>query len=342
VSATIPRNLLAKRGTVIAPNTLTRREWVKRISEKWKHGCGNMIDTIFEVGRDLIAAKSQLERGEFMKMVGDARQRGELPFMHRVANMFMKIAYDQRLVNSKTFSNLPPYYATIHQITRLDDDTLQQLIRNNVIHPTCKYSDITKELRLTRVARDRARVARLVPVDGKFSTLIVDPPWDYEGLSVGGASKPGYATVTHEELLKFDLNRWAAPQCHLYLWTTNNFLLRAAELIKAWGFGDDYKTMITWIKTDKSAKVRQGLGNYFCNTTEHVLFATRGGLGTATKQTPTHFMAPVGRHSEKPEEFYEIVRRESPMPAGEIFQRKKREGFVNVHVDPLQMAEAAE
>jgi hypothetical protein len=58
-------------------------------------------------------------------------------------------------------------------------------------------------------AADEARVRSLAPIEGKFKTLIVDPPWDYEWLSVAGRAKPGYATMTHEQLLALDVPRWA-------------------------------------------------------------------------------------------------------------------------------------
>lgn len=187
-------------------------------------------------------------------------------------------------------------------------------------------------------ADDEERVRSLIKREGKYRTLVIDPPWDYEWLSVGGASKPGYATMTHEQLLALEVGQWAEDECHLYLWTTNNFMGRACDLMEAWGF--QHKTVITWIKTDGSGKAKRGLGTYFRNTTEHVLFGMRGSLRTRRSNTATHFEAPIGKHSEKPEKFYEIVRTESYLPAGELFQRKAREGFVNLFA--AEAAEAAE
>lgn len=188
-----------------------------------------------------------------------------------------------------------------------------------------------KKTRIELRREDEARIRRLVKVTGKFRTLVIDPPWDYGWLSVGGSSKPGYATMTLEQLVELDVGQWAAEQCHLYLWTTNNFMGEAANLMKLWGF--QHKTVLTWVKTDKSGKPRIGLGTYFRNTTEHVLFGMRGELRTRKSTTPTHFTAPIGKHSEKPEAFYDIVRRESYLPAGECFQRQERKQFVNLFQD---------
>jgi N6-adenosine-specific RNA methylase IME4 len=218
--------------------------------------------------------------------------------------------------------------ATLDALFRVWHETEKVLVTFAIAWDAARYF-WTKE----KVKLDEARVLQLQPRVGRYRTLIIDPPWDYEWLSVGGASKPGYATMTHEELLKLDPAKLPEDECHLYLWTTNNFLLRAADLMRAWGFEPDYKTVITWIKTDRNGKPKIGLGTYFRNTTEHVLFGSRGGLGTRCKDIPTHFLAPVGRHSEKPEAFYEIVRRASYLPAGEAFQRKERKGFVGLYVD---------
>jgi N6-adenosine-specific RNA methylase IME4 len=160
---------------------------------------------------------------------------------------------------------------------------------------------------------------------GKFRTLVIDPPWDYESLSIAGRAKPGYVTMSREELLAMDFSQWAEEECHIYLWTTNNFLLRATEMMQAWrAWGCEYKTLLTWTKP------RWGLGSYFRNSTEHVLFGVRGGLRTRSDSIATHFEAPVGEHSEKPERFYEIVREASYGAFGECFQRQARPDFKNV------------
>jgi N6-adenosine-specific RNA methylase IME4 len=107
--------------------------------------------------------------------------------------------------------------------------------------------------------------------------------------------------MTVEQLETLDVAQWAEDNCHLYLWTTNNFIGKACDLMGRWGF--EHKTVLTWIKTGKF-----GLGNYFRNSTEHVLFGVRGQLRTRVDNIPTHFEAPRLEHSEKPERFYEIVR----------------------------------
>jgi N6-adenosine-specific RNA methylase IME4 len=99
-------------------------------------------------------------------------------------------------------------------------------------------------------------------------------------------------------------------------------MTRAVELMAHWGF--QHKTILTWVKP------RWGLGSYFRNSTEHVLFGVRGELRTRSDSIATHFEAPLGDHSEKPEIFYEIVRKASYDPYGEAFQRTTRSDFLNL------------
>jgi len=180
-------------------------------------------------------------------------------------------------------------------------------------------------------ADDERRVRSLIPRPGKYRTLIIDPPWDYEWLSVAGRATPGYATMTHDQLLALDVGQWAESDCHLYLWVTDNFLTRGCELMARWGF--QHRTVLTWRKLSKTGKPWWGLGAYFRNATEHVLFGVRGSLRTRADDISTFFEAPIGEHSEKPEIFYDIVRRASYLPAGEAFQRKARDGFVNLYAE---------
>lgn len=176
-------------------------------------------------------------------------------------------------------------------------------------------------------AEDEERVRSLARREGKFRTLVIDPPWDYDWLSIAGRAKPGYATMTHGELLNLDVRGWAEDECHLYLWTTNNFIARACTLVEAWGF--QHRTVLTWVKP------RWGLGSYFRNQTEHVLFATLGDLRTRRDDVSTIVGGTVRKHSEKPDEFYDLVLKQSHAPYGEAFQRTPREEFIDLFVGGL-------
>jgi N6-adenosine-specific RNA methylase IME4 len=100
---------------------------------------------------------------------------------------------------------------------------------------------------------------------------------------------------------------------------------RACALMAHWGF--QHRTVITWFKQGAF-----GLGSYFRNSTEHVLFGTYGDTTTrhAAASIPTHFFASRGEHSEKPEAFYDIVRAASYPPFGEGNQRGPHDEFANL------------
>ena len=307
--------------TVATGHNLTREQWASRLNEQWDEIRQNAVEGFIGFGRELLACKAAVERGEWMQMLAE-----DLKFNQRVANTFMRIAtwVDENGVND---SNLPPDYNTIQLLTRLDNDTFARLTEEGVVSPTLKRNEVSSILRRERVAADEARILNLVPVVGKFRTIVIDPAWEYDWLSLAGRAKPGYAMETHEQLLARDVAAWADDEagCHLYCWVTNNFMARACELVAHWGF--QHRTIITWIKSPPF-----GLGSYLRNSTEHVIFATRGDTTTrpAAASLPTHFEAPRGEHSEKPEKFYEIVRAASYPPYGEANQREPRPDFANL------------
>jgi len=179
--------------------------------------------------------------------------------------------------------------------------------------------------RRLRVERDKDRRDRLGPIEGHFNALIFDPPYEY-GNDVAGRSKPDYATMDNEKLLAMasQVRAWAEDNSHCYLWSPPAVLPFAFQLMAAFGF--DYKMLLTWHKP------RFGLGVYFRNQTEHVLFGTRGRLDTR-ECLPNIFGGAMGKHSAKPDEFYELVRRVSYPPYGEGFQRTQRPDFVNLYID---------
>ncbi len=112
--------------------------------------------------------------------------------------------------------------------------------------------------------------------------------------------------------------------CHLYLWTTNNFLKDALEVMEHWGF--EYKTMVTWVKD------RFGLGQYFRGKTEHCLFGVRGmvpykSVDGKRQQGETAIFAPRQEHSSKPEEMRETIEVVSSAPFLELFAREKKKGW---------------
>ena len=172
-----------------------------------------------------------------------------------------------------------------------------------------------------------------------FRTIVIDPPWPERG---GGKSKRGadrhYKVIKVAEMPRVILSAscWQPhDNAHLYLWVTNTHLLDGGWLMETLGF--TYKTCITWEKVTQDGEPYTGLGQYFRGQTEHMLFGTRGrgyDVRTARRDLRTlleagependnSFKAPVGEHSEKPPEAYELIEARSKGPHLEMFARRR-------------------
>ncbi|CPZ71690.1 Transcriptional activator%2C adenine-specific DNA methyltransferase [Mycobacteroides abscessus] len=143
----------------------------------------------------------------------------------------------------------------------------------------------------------------------QFSTILADPPWDVEQKGHRGAQMH-YDLMTLERVKRMPVADLAAADAHLWLWVTNATLRAGYDVAEAWGF--TVRSPLTWVK------FRLGLGNYLRNSTEHVLFATRGKAPVLYRAQPTWINAPVTDHSHKPEEQYALIERVSPGPYLEL------------------------
>jgi N6-adenosine-specific RNA methylase IME4 len=111
----------------------------------------------------------------------------------------------------------------------------------------------------------------------------------------------------------------SAKNSHLYLWCPNGLLQQGLEVMRAWGF--EYKTCITWVKN------RSIFGYYFKGQTEQLLFGVKGKLPPRDRKQTTLIGAKIRKHSQKPDEAYDIIEKISPKPRLELFARKKRKGW---------------
>jgi N6-adenosine-specific RNA methylase IME4 len=311
---------------------MSAAQWVVELNDGWRRLVDTAVDGFFVLGDQLLYAKAQHAHGEWAQVLEG------LEFSKRVACTFMRIARWGKQISEKSKKYLPPDYNTIDLISRLPKDLFSRLIGDGVVNPSMGRGDVAKILRLQRVEEDEERILELQPRPGKYRTIVIDPAWEYDWLSIAGRAKPGYAMQTIEELHALDLKQWADPEgCILWCWKTNNFDYEANKLVAHWGW--QHRTVLTWIKPAPF-----GLGSYLRNSTEHCVLATLGDVTTrpAAASIPTHFFAPRGEHSEKPEEFYNIVRACSYPPYGEMNQRKLREDFTDLFMAGDLLIEAAE
>lgn len=189
----------------------------------------------------------------------------------------------------------------------------------------CEAEQLTvPELRgamLAERAATAAAVAEATTPDGKFRTIVVDPPWDYGNKS--GRQRADYADkmMTLDQIAAFDVARWMPEDggCHLYLWVTDAYAWDAGPIIRAWGFTP--KVSLVW------AKDRMGMGNYYRHQHELCVFAVRGSLRLKRSDVATVHEWKATGHSWKPDGFYVLVESCSPGPYLDVFARVKRAGW---------------
>jgi N6-adenosine-specific RNA methylase IME4 len=180
-----------------------------------------------------------------------------------------------------------------------------------------------------------AALSRIVPdlntlVDRgeRFGTILVDPPWRFTNRTGKVAPEHKrlhrYETMTFDEIAALPVEALAQAKSHLYLWCPNALLHEALNIMKEWGF--TYKTNIVWLKTRQDGQPDgRGVGFYFRNVTELLLFGVKGSLRTlAPGRRQVNLICSRKReHSRKPYEVYDIIEECSPDPYLELFARER-------------------
>lgn len=166
----------------------------------------------------------------------------------------------------------------------------------------------------------------------KYRTIVVDPPWHYDGFGVGrvpagvvhdGRKTPlPYPTMTVDEICALPVSEFAERDAHLYLWTTNKYLPDAFRVVKVWGFR--YSQTLVWAKTPMG----KGLGGAFAQNAEFIVFARRGTLRHKERVESVWFnWARTAIHSKKPDAGLDLIETVSPGPYLEMFARRQRLGW---------------
>jgi len=172
----------------------------------------------------------------------------------------------------------------------------------------------------------------LLSISGQLGTILADPPWQFTNRT--GKMAPEhkrllrYPTMTLDDILSLPIADLSLPQSHLYLWVPNALILEGLEVMRRWGF--TYKTNLVWYKIRKDGGPDgRGVGFYFRNVTELVLFGVRGSLRTlAPGRRQVNIVSSRKReHSRKPDELYNIIERCSPGPYLELFARSSKLGW---------------
>lgn len=167
----------------------------------------------------------------------------------------------------------------------------------------------------------------------KFGTVLADPPWRFANRTGKVAPEhkrlSRYETLSVDEICQLPISESLADTAHLYLWVPNALMPNGLEVLSAWGF--EYKTNLIWHKVRKDGgSDGRGVGFYFRNVTEMILFGVRGKnartLAPGRKQV--NFIASRKReHSRKPDEQYKLIEECSWGPFLELFARGERDGW---------------
>ena len=166
--------------------------------------------------------------------------------------------------------------------------------------------------------------------DKKYRTIYADPPWQFQNRTGKVAPEhkrlSRYSTMTLDDIKKLPVAEAADEKCHLYLWVPNALLPEGLEVMKAWGF--DYKTNLIWEKVRKDGfPDGRGVGFYFRNVTEILLFGIKGGNNRTLQagRTQVNLIRAMKReHSRKPDEFIPLIESCSAAPYLELFARGDR------------------
>ncbi len=182
------------------------------------------------------------------------------------------------------------------------------------------------------LVRSVVSLPELPQTNDGWGTVLADPPWRFMNRTGKVAPEHGrlgrYDTLSVEEIAAIPLASVVASRSHCYLWVPNALVREGLEVLEAWGY--TYKTNLVWhkVRQDGGSDGR-GVGFYFRNVTELVLFGVRGSLRTLQPgRRQTNLIATRKReHSRKPDELYDIIEGCSPGPFLELFARYPRGGW---------------
>jgi N6-adenosine-specific RNA methylase IME4 len=194
----------------------------------------------------------------------------------------------------------------------------EQAVAHVAPAPTNGVGDIARDLLQLRASQ--------------FHTALVDPPWQFENRTGKVAPEHRrlfrYESMTLDEICALPVARVMVEPAHLYLWCPNALLPDGLRVMAAWGF--TYRANIVWHKIRKDGgSDGRGVGFYFRNVTELLLFGVKGSNARTLEpgRTQVNFLATRKReHSRKPDEIYSIVEACSPGPFIELFARAEEWG----------------
>ncbi len=184
-----------------------------------------------------------------------------------------------------------------------------------------------------KLALDLGAEVRALAVPGAFGCILADPPWQFTNRTGKVAPEhrrlSRYGTLDIAQICALPVASVAAQTSHLYLWVPNALLPYGLRVMDSWGF--EYKSNIVWHKIRKDGgSDGRGVGFYFRNVTELLLFGVRGKNARTLqpgRRQVNYLRTRKREHSRKPDEMYDIIEACSPGPRLELFARGARPGW---------------
>lgn len=188
-----------------------------------------------------------------------------------------------------------------------------------------KTSKAVREMKLEQLTKslESVEAVEAKKLEGVYDVVVLDPPWQIGWLPRPDA-RPNqvgleYPLMSDAEIAELELP--CADDCHVFVWTTHSKLPYTFDLLKKWGL--KYVCTFVWHKPGGFQPI--GLPQYNCE------FCVYARMGTPkfvdTKAFSTCFDAPRTGQSEKPEAFYDMLRRTTRGRRIDMFNRRSIEGF---------------
>lgn len=266
------------------------------------------------------AIRKATEKDRIRKQKENADNQYSEPSVNKLTEP--KLDENKSRTDHKVASTFNTNRTYINEATKLRDEKpeLFEQVKSGEKTITQAVRDVKRENIITGLASIEAKEAKAI--EGVYDVIVIDPPWPME--KIERDVRPNQTVFDYPTMQESELNEIKIPNtndCHLWLWTTHKFLPMALRLLDRWGF--KYICTFVWHKPGGFQPV--GLPQYNC---EFVLYARKGTpIFIDTKSFPACFEAPRGAHSEKPELFYDTIRRVTAGRRIDMFGRRNIEGF---------------
>jgi N6-adenosine-specific RNA methylase IME4/ParB-like chromosome segregation protein Spo0J len=202
---------------------------------------------------------------------------------------------------------------------------------------TGRANGVYRRLKIAKQAEQLRAEPPPLPGKGPYRVIVADPPWPYEKRDSDPSNRAAlpYLTASIADICKLPVASIAAPDCILWLWVTNHHMREAFTVLDAWGF--EQKTILTWVKD------KMGTGDWLRGQTEHCLMCVRGKPVVELTNQTTFLHAPVGGHSAKPVEFYELIEALCPAPRyADFYSRYQHNEKWDCHGDQAPAAASSD